>query len=311
MRVFKIIKGISLALVFLAIFFLGLQKVWEVSNNGNFFLSSVSGSGQISQGALIKNIARPPAPYRNWDMPELRLGAEAGAVVETALSGNDKTLFKKNSYVKLPIASLSKLMTAVVALENYTLSKNIEVSEEAVLQDGEQGALELGREMSVNDLLYIMLIESSNKAAYTLSEGMDHYDFVRLMNEKARDLGMDNTLFVEPTGLSFENVSTADDLIKLAKYILVKYPQIAEISEMKEYDLPNYGILNNTDELLGEVPGIVVSKTGFTVEAKGCLFLVLDNYKNNDYIIYIILGADDRFAEMKNMIDWANSAYQW
>jgi len=144
-----------------------------------------------------------------------------------------------------------------------------------------------------------------------LSEGMENQNFVRLMNEKARDIGMNGTAYTEPTGLSEKNVSTADDLVKLAKYILANHPEIAQISRIKEYDLNNYGLLKNTDELLGEVPGIVVSKTGFTLEAKGCLFLVINNYEENDYLISVILGADDKFSEMKKMIDWVNKAYKW
>ena len=62
---------------------------------------------------------------------------------------------------------------------------------------------------------------------------------------------------------------------------------------------------------MGQVPDIVAGKTGYTVEAKGTLFLLIDNAKNNDYLIYVILGADDRFLEMKKMIDWVNVAYQW
>jgi D-alanyl-D-alanine carboxypeptidase len=311
MNIKRIISGISLSFIFLAAMFFVAQGAYSLSQGKNIFLGSVSGSEQISKPAVINETPKLPVPFRNWDIPELNLTAESGIAVESSLTNTDKILFNKNSFMRLPIASLSKLMTAVVSLENYTLSKNIVVSQEAVLQDGEQGALELGKDMSVNDLLYIMLIESSNKAAYALSEGMDHYDFMRLMNEKARELGMDNTFFAEPTGLSAENVSTAEDLVKLAKYILKNYPEIAKISGMKEYDLPNYGMLTNTDELLGEVPGIVVGKTGFTLEAKGCLFLVLKNSKDNDYMIYVILGADDRFAEMKKMIDWAGVAYKW
>ncbi|MDP3882832.1 MAG: serine hydrolase [Candidatus Staskawiczbacteria bacterium] len=311
MNIQRVISGICLSLIFVSAMFFVVQGAWSFSQGKTFFLGSVSGSNAVEGPVVVDEIPNPPVPFRNWEVPELSLDAEASIAVASSLLENDKILLNKNSYQKLPIASLSKLMTAVVSLQSYTLSKKISVSEEAVLQDGEQGALELGKEMSVDDLLYIMLIASSNKAAYVLSEGMDHYDFVRLMNEKARELGMDDTTFVEPTGLSEENVSTADDLVKLAKYILKNYPEIAKISGMKEYDLPNYGILTNTDELLGEVPEIIIGKTGFTLEAKGCLLLVLKNTKDNDYLIYVILGADDKFAEMKKMIDWVNTAYKW
>jgi len=314
MDVKKIIKGVLLSLVFLSVFFLAVQKAWEAGiNNSLFFLGSVSGSqSQEAQVSGEKNkTPEPPAPYRNWDVPELDLEAESGIVVESAIAGSDKIIFSKNSYMKLPIASLTKLMTAVVSLENYSLVQNIKISQDAFSQDGELGNLSLDMEMSVNDLLYVMLIESNNHAAYVLSEGMDKFDFVRLMNEKARELNMENTFFAEPTGLLPENVSTADDLIKLAKYILKNHSEISEISRLKEYDMPNYGKLTNTDQLLGEVPDIITGKTGFTIEANGCLLLIVNNSKADSYLIFVVLGANDRFGEVKKMIDWVNAAYSW
>lgn len=312
MNIKKAIQGVSLSLVFLSVIFLALQKTWEVGrDNSLFFLGNVSGSELVVQPVEINTAPKAPAPYRNWDVSELNLGAESGLAVESSLTGTNKILFNKNSYMKIPIASLTKLMTAIVSLENYTLSENIKISQDAVAQDGEQGVLELDREILVNDLLYIMLIESSNHAAYALSEGMDKYDFVRLMNEKARELKMERTFFVEPTGLSPENVSTAGDLSKLAEYILGNHSEISEISRIKEYDLPNYGKLTNTDQLLGEIPDIIIGKTGFTLEARGTLLLLIGNPKNKNYLIYVILGAEDRFEEMKKMIDWVNTAYTW
>jgi len=311
MKIGKAIGGFVLSLVFLFVVIFVLQGAWSLTQNTGLFLGSISGGVEAEQDAKPEKNSEPPVPYRDWNVAELNLNAESGMVVEHATSGPNKIIFKKNSYTILPIASLTKLMTAVVALQNYDLSKEIIVSQKSVDQEGELGVLDLNKAMSVNDLLYIMLIESSNHAAYTLSEGMGDQDFVRLMNEKSRELGMEGTVYVEPTGLSAENVSSADDLVKLAEYILENYPEIAEISRIKEYDLPNYGLLVNTDELLGEVPGIIVSKTGFTLEAKGCLFLVMDNSVNNDYLIYIILGADNRFFEMKKMIEWVRLAYKW
>lgn len=314
MDIKKAIKGVLLSLVFLCVFFLTVQKAWEAGVNDNlFFLGSVSGIQAEEQAteAHQDEIQNPPLPYRNWDIPELDLRAESGLALETSFSGSDKILFNRNSYMKLPIASLTKLTTAVIALENYNLLQNIKISEDAMAVDGEAGRISVDEEISVNNLLYIMLIESNNHAAFALSEGMDKFDFVRLMNEKARELGMENTSFVEPTGLSAENVSTAEDLAKLAKYILIKHPEISAITRLKEYNLSNYGVLASTDQLLGEVPDIVIGKTGFTLEAGGCLFLVVDNPNESDYLIYAVLGAEDRFAEMKKMIDWVGNAYQW
>jgi D-alanyl-D-alanine endopeptidase (penicillin-binding protein 7) len=164
--------------------------------------------------------------------------------------------------------------------------------------------------MPVESFLDIMLVGSSNKAAYALAEGLvgnlGEKGFVGLMNKKAKEWGLSDTFFADPTGLSPKNVSTSNNLAKLAEYILKNYSKIADISSMKEINLPIFGTVTNTDQLVGEVPEIICSKTGFTEIAKGCLLLVINNKKNNDYFINVVLGADDRFAEMEKIINWAN-----
>lgn len=307
----KAISGITLSLIFLSVIFFTLQGAWSLTRDKNLFLGSILDSVADTEPVVLDDNPKVPLPYRNWDMLELDLGAVSGIAVETDLLRADKILFKKNNYTKFPIASLTKLMTAIISSENYNAAQIIVVSQDAVSQEGARGPLELGKPMAVNDLLYIMLIESSNKAAYALSEGMGAQTFVNLMNQKAKSLGMENTFFADPTGLSSENVSTADDLVKLAKYILGNHPEITKISRNKDYDLPGYGKLTNTDELLSEIPEIIGSKTGFTTDAKGCLLLLLNNSKKDNYLIYVVLGADDRFAEMKKIIDWVSTAYSW
>ena len=95
--------------------------------------------------------------------------------------------------------------------------------------------------------------------------------------------------------------------INVAEYILKNYPKIADISRVKEFYVPGFGNVENTDQLLGEIPETLCSKTGFTTEAKGCLLLVVNNSKNNDYLINVVLGSDDRFQDMKNLISASNA----
>jgi D-alanyl-D-alanine carboxypeptidase len=126
------------------------------------------------------------------------------------------------------------------------------------------------------------------------------------MNLKAKKIGLKNTFFADPTGLSAQNVSTVNDLMTLAKYILKNYPEIAQITTIKNYELDNLGKITNTNQLLTDVPEIIFSKTGFTNYANGCLLIAINNLENNNYLINIILGADDRFLEMKKLINWKN-----
>ncbi|TSC94753.1 MAG: D-alanyl-D-alanine carboxypeptidase [Parcubacteria group bacterium Licking1014_1] len=276
---------------------------WEISRNKALFLSSVSDS---------KN----QPPYRDWQVEDLEIDSEAAISVESDLLGSDKILFKKNGQKRLAIASLTKLMTAIVSLESYELFEEITINKTAALQEGEQGLLTTGEALSIKNLLYIMLIESSNHAAYALAELTGVKNFVDLMNYQAANIGLKDTYFADPIGLSSENYSTVEDLAKLAKYILKNYPLIADISKTKEFNLYKkdgsfYKKLVNTNKLLGEIPEIAGGKTGFTTDAKGSLLLIIKNSKDGNYLIYVVLGADDRFLEMKKIIDWVNAAYKW
>lgn len=298
MNIKRAIGGPLLSIVFLIFFaYMIAGGRWIMSD----YLKNYSEKalGDISKG--VQTVA--PLPTAQLDIK-----AASAISVESNLKDVHQIIYDKDANVRLPIASLTKLMTAVVVLDNYNLSDVVSVGETADSQDAMKVDVKAGDTMSVESLLDIMIVESSNKSAYALAEGPQgkpgEQKFVQLMNQKASDLGLSNTVFVDPTGLSPYNVSTAEDLARLAEYILKNYPKIANISKVKNFYVPNFGYITNTDQLLDNVPGVACSKTGFTTAAKGCLLLVMNNLKNNDYLINIILGADDRFAEMKKIVDW-------
>lgn len=252
---------------------------------------------------------------------DLEINAKATILVKVDENGNEKILFEKDSQKPLAIASLTKLMTALVVFdldEVYAQSQPIEITREAVEQEGQSkyGELEIGEKLSVKNLLYIALIESSNDAAFALTKPIGKQGFVELMNLYSKKIELENTYFVNPTGLEsdnpeeLKNVSTARDIVKLAKYILENYTEIFEITTNQSYEVLNldntfhHFIPQNTNELLREIPEIIGGKTGWTIEAGGCLLLVLDNPEDEgSYFVSIILGAKDRFAEMRKLID--------
>jgi D-alanyl-D-alanine carboxypeptidase (penicillin-binding protein 5/6) len=231
------------------------------------------------------------------------LNAKSAISVGSNLSFNDKIIFEKNSNEKLPVASLTKLMTALVVTENVDLSQQIKISEEAVGNIESVKTFMPGQVFIAKDLLSAMLISSNNTAAFALAEAIGNEKFIALMNKKAVDLGLKNTSFVDPAGLSPENISTARDLTRLAEYILKEYPEIAKITKSKDYFVPGYGSVSNTNQLLYEMPNIVFSKTGFTNEAEGCLLLAVGSAKENNYLVSVILGSNNRFFEMKKIIN--------
>lgn len=310
MNLKRAIGGPLLSLVFLFSF---LYLIGDVQRFFDNFLKNQNQdilSGNFSTAAenvmpqnTVTDIAKPVFP----EVSGLEIDAKSAISVESNLKDASKILFEKDSTTALPIASLTKLMTAAVVLDNYNLSDVITVGQAADSQDPVKQDVKIGDTMSVENLLDIMLIESSNKSAFALSELAGERNFVSMMNLKAKDLGLQNTFFADPTGLSSENVSTAGDLVKFAEFIMKNYQKIADISKVKEFYVPNFGTVENTDQLLGEIPDIICSKTGFTTAAKGCLLLVVENPKNNDYFINVILGADDRFSEMKKLINYSSA----
>jgi len=317
--------------IFIIALILSLPFWWGINNlkknlSDFFFWYELSKNPQIFITEI--NPERKLGPIRNKNIEDLEIEAKSAISILLTKNGTEKTLFEKDINNKLPLASLTKLMTAYVILENYNLSKEIKVTKEAVNQEGDFGKLEIGRIYTVEYLLYPLLMESSNDAAFALVndyEGMNRESFVGLMNQTAEKINLESTYFFNPTGLEPEedkltaqlNYSTVANLVKLTKELLKK-PLIWEILSTPAYSL--YGPeLRNTNELLWDEAlswrtMIVGGKTGYTEKAGGCIVLVLKTPKNKGYLINIILGTKDnneRFNEMKKLVEWLNLAYKW
>lgn len=222
-------------------------------------------------------------------------------------SGEDNILFKKNETKKLPIASLTKLMTALIVLENYDLDEEITISENAIMEEGGKNNFKDGEVFLVRNLLYAILIESSNKAAYAMGEKIGIENFIDLMNIKAVEIEMANTHFSDSTGLNPDSYSTAEDIVRISRYLFDNYLLFREIIALKEYNLYSsdgyfHHKVVNTNKMLGKM-NIIGGKTGWTTEARGCFMAIQKNPGNNNYFIYVVLGAEDRFAEMEKLIN--------
>jgi D-alanyl-D-alanine carboxypeptidase len=259
-----------------------------------------------------ENIPQPQS--HQMQLQEIVLGAKSIVSVQIQAGGLQKTLFQKQSDQELPIASLTKLMTALVVLEQYNLSQKVTISKEAIDQEGEQGVLQEGQVLTVKDLLYIMLMESSNRAAYALSEVVGSDAFIITMNQRAQKLGLAHTHFQDTSGLDTGSYSSAKDLMVLTQYLFENQPLFRDIINQKTYNvyLPNGALhhtLENTNELLGQ-DNIIGGKTGFTDAARGCFMAIQKNPKSNSYVITVILGAEDRFLEMTNILQWVGAEYQ-
>lgn len=252
------------------------------------------------------------------------LESRAAFSVLVRKDGSEKVLFAKNENEAVPIASLAKLMTALVAIQTYPLDERIGMSAKAVATEGAQGDFSEGQVFTVRDLLYPLLMESSNDAAAALAQHKGESSFVRLMNGTAEILHMSQTRFFNPTGLdpaqgNDVNVSSARDLAALVEYLRESKPEVFDILSLKEFDLrdaneqPHHKILN-TNELLQDhelQTRVLGGKTGYTEKAKGCLIIILQSPKDRGYIVNVILGSDDRFEEMKELIQFTYEGYVW
>lgn len=214
------------------------------------------------------------------------------------LERNSKTiLYGKNEYTKTKMASTTKIMTAIVVIENTNLNDIVEISNKAAGTGGSRLKIKKGDKITVKDLLYGLMLRSGNDAAVALAEyvGGSIEGFAVLMNNKAKHLGLENTNFVTPHGLDSEkHYTTPYELAILTDYAL-KNETFLDIVRTKNCNIlidGNTRNISNTNELLGNLNGVYGVKTGFTNGAGRCL---VTSIKRNDLdIICIVLGADTK-----------------
>ncbi|MFA5155332.1 MAG: serine hydrolase [Patescibacteria group bacterium] len=231
-------------------------------------------------------------------------------------------LFARNADEVQPIASITKLMTALVFLENnpgweetYKITPDDEV-------EGGKWHLFRGEEVTMRDLFYTSLVASDNGATLALvhASGLSEADFVSRMNAKARALGLARTSFVDPIGLSDKDVSTAREVALLAQSAL-KAPEIREATTKSTYEFTTQDGRNkqidSTDYLLFDpVPkGLQVlgGKTGYTDQAGYCFVGRLQDASGRE-VIAVILNSDgknERFRESKYLANWVFNSYNW
>lgn len=262
---------------------------------------------------LAKNRVAAMAPVAEQaDGAAPRLASAAVAVIDQATGD---VLYEKNSSAIVPIASITKLMTAMVALDaKPNLTEILVIGDADVdLLKGTHSRLSVGAQLSREEMLRLALMSSENRAASALSR---HYSggrpaFVAAMNTKARELGLTETHFSDPTGLTPENVSSARDLVKMVD-AAHQYPLIREFSTSEEYQVAVKGraqTFRNTNALVrSDAWHIGLSKTGYISEAGKCL--VMQAWFNNKPTIIVLLdswGKVTRIADAQRIKRWMES----
>lgn len=223
-------------------------------------------------------------------------------------------LYKRNETIELSPASTTKLLTALVALDNYNLDDVVTIKQMNI--DGQSVGLVPGEEISVENLLYSALIYSGNDAAWALA---DYYPggepkFVEAMNAKAKELHLTHSTFTNPEGYYDPNHKmTPLDLALLGEAALnnktiAKMVAIPEIT-ISDVSHTYFHQLKNVNELLGKIPGVGGIKTGWTEEAGENLITLVQ--RNGHRVIIVVLRSQDRFGDTSKLIDWVFGNYRW
>ncbi len=221
-------------------------------------------------------------------------------------------LYEKNPHEHLLPASTTKVITALVALDLYKPDDIITVKRS--ITEGQVMGLFVGERMTVENLLYGLLVYSGNDAAFAFADYTGFDKFIGLMNKKAQQLHMVDTVFKNPAGLDdFSQYTTPFDLA-LASRELLHNKLLSKIVSTKEItisdvDYKKFHRLTNVNELLGEVPGIGGLKTGFTENA-GENLVSFYRKDDHDYLI-VILKSTDRFGDTKNAVKWIDDNVQF
>lgn len=265
-----------------------------------------------------KIAAHEPETLKETINPFEHLTLEAkGAYVYDITTG--EALFAKNDTAQLPLASLTKIMTAFVASELVPDSRSVVLSEAAIAVEGDNG-LRAGERWRFKDLLDYTLVVSSNDGAYAIAGAAGasiaaasdpHISFVGRMNQKAVELGLPQTFFINESGLDTNEAvgggyGSARDMAVLLSSVVMEKPHLLEATTYEVFNIASQEFLHdatNTNTALGSIPNIIASKTGFTDLAGGNLAVAFDAGVNRP-VVAVVLGSsyDGRFTDMEKLV---------
>ncbi|MEW5908135.1 MAG: CapA family protein [Patescibacteria group bacterium] len=215
---------------------------------------------------------------------------------------NGVIINQKDKDKKFPIASITKLVTVLVSLETINQEKTITITRDMLeIGEGDRGDLKPGDKLTAKELIYPLLMESSNDAAVALAEDYGEKNFVRLMNEKVKSIGLQNTFFEEASGISNSNKSTAEDLFRLGRYLYENKRYVLDITKLKTFkNWRNINTFVDNESFIG-------GKTGYNDEAMQTVAaffsLPLSEFEKRDIAI-ILLHTPDWKKDAKSILGW-------
>ena len=290
------------------------KHLWLLSLTAVLFFASFS----------LVQIKKPPvyvAKATNYKVSKLPVLKNTDSIPVLSAQGvyaydvdSGVVLYEKNPDEPLLPASTTKIVTALVALDNYNLQDVLNTGHFSII--GSKMGLVWNENITVKDLLYGLLVYSGNDAAEVLANDFPggRAAFVQKMNEKAKELHADSSYFENPSGLDQTGQeTTAKDLARIASQGMLN-DTFAQIVGTKDYVAHNVSgtilhKLENRNELLGKVSGVLGVKTGWTENARENLVTYVD--RGGRKVIIALLGSQDRFGESEQLVDWIFSNYEW
>lgn len=307
--------------------FLCLFAVFALALPATHLLAAEKTSSKKASKPEVIKVKHKPTPRKQPTVQEALMDEYDGSGIlqlasSKALIVNQETgevLFAKNTNTLTPIASVTKLMTAMVVLDaGLSMEESLTVSQDDIdTLKGTGSRLRIGTTLSRGEMLQLALIASENRAASALGR---HYPggitaFVHAMNLKAMELGMVSTHFVDSTGLNSQNISTAEDLVLLVR-AAYEYPEIRQVSTTPSQEVALSGVRNpmnfvNTNSLVRKGDWVIgLSKTGYISEAGRCL--VMQAEISGQPLIIVLLdsnGKQTRIGDANRIRKWIESSY--
>ncbi len=272
-----------------------------------------------------------PIQRRDWGVYAVPT-AHAAIIMD---AGSGDILFEQSAHQRRQIASLTKVYTALLVMEHVkSLDEVVTITEEIVdITDGTRigcprsgfctgTRLQLGEQLTVRDLLKAALMNSTNDGASALGIHVagSTENFVKLMNERALQLGLTDSHFCTPSGLEIDGresecYSSAHDIARITVMAL-KYPELWDIMRIESDTITSIDgqyshDVANTNQILGQVPNLLGTKTGFTPLAGYSLLAAVSDYQGERKIVAVVLDDQSRWESIRSMFDWTYQAYEW
>jgi len=276
-------------------------------HKGAFLIAALAAVFWVEQNISRQVAEQPIEQLVKNPYSQIVLEAKSAVVYDP---DENRILYSHNAYQPMPLASVTKIMTALAAYESASPWQEVVISQEDLAVEGDSG-LRRDEHWQLADLIKFTLITSSNDGAAALAAA-SQTDFTVRMNELAATLGLEQTNFTNPTGLDYANglpssYGSAFDVAKLIGYTLANHPEILTATKEPSWSIVSDSSLNhvasNTNRLAGYLPGLFASKTGYTIAAGGNLAVAVD-LGLREPVIVVVLGSSEegRFRDVSKLL---------